>query len=84
MFIFSLVRATFWQSSRRFLILIKSHDAWTTYDRRAEVKEQRKRTRTTKQFTNDSSNLMEEVTPQILVLDTKPFVIFTDALFQVD
>ena len=27
---------------------------------------------------------MEEVTPQILFLDTKPFVIFTDALFQVD
>ena len=27
---------------------------------------------------------MEEVTPQILFLDTKPFVISTDELFQVD
>ena len=28
--------------------------------------------------------LVEEVTPQILFLDTKPFVISTDDLFQVD
>ena len=27
---------------------------------------------------------VEEVTPQILFLDTKPFVISTDVLFQVD
>ena len=31
-----------------------------------------------------SLNLVEEVTPQILFLDTKPFVISTDELFQVD
>ena len=49
-----------------------------------ETKEERKRTTvTTKQNTN-SSNLVEEVTPQILFLGTKPFVIFMDALFQVD
>ena len=28
--------------------------------------------------------VVEEVTPQILSLGTKPFVIFTDALFKVD
>ena len=51
---------------------------------RTETKEERKRTRTTKQNTSNSSNLVEEVTPQIIFLATKPFVIFTDALFQVD
>ena len=53
---------------------------------RTETKEERKRTRTTKQNTSYmySSNLVEEVTPQILFLGTKPFVIFTDALCQVD
>ena len=40
---------------------------------RAETKEERKRTRTTKQYTSNNSNLVEEVTPQILFLDTKPF-----------
>ena len=64
------------------LNLIRLHDAWTTYDSRAETKEER--TRTTKQYTSSSSNLVQEVTPQTLFLDTKPFVIFTDALFQVD
>ena len=39
---------------------------------------------TTKQYTSYSSNLVEEITPQILFLDTKPFVISTDELFQVD
>ena len=33
--------------------------------------EERKRTKMTKQFTSNSSNLVEEVTPQILFLDTK-------------
>ena len=42
-----------------------------------------KRTTTTKQNTSNSSYLVEEVTPQILSLGTKPFVIFTDALFKV-
>ena len=42
------------------------------------------RTRTTKRYTSNSLKLVEEVTPQILFLDTKPFVISTDELFQVD
>ena len=70
----------------RFLIfnLLRSQDAWTAYDRRAETKEERKRTRTTKRYTSNSLKLVEEVTPQILFLDTKPFVISTDEIFQVD
>ena len=71
----------------RFLILnlLRLQDAWTAYDRRAETKEERKRTRTTKRYTsNHGLKLVEEVTPQILFLDTKPFVISTDELFQVD
>ena len=38
----------------------------------------------TKRYTINSSNVVEEVTPQILFLDTKPFVISTDELFQED
>ena len=49
-----------------------------------ETKGERKRTTTTKQNTSNSSYLVEKVTPQILSLGTKPFVIFTDALFKVD
>ena len=37
-----------------------------------------------KRYTSNSLRLVEEVTPQILFLDTKPFVISTDELFQVD
>ena len=48
------------------------------------MEEERKRTRMTKQYTSNSSNLVEEVAPQILFLYTKPFAIFTDALFQVN
>ena len=59
-------------------------DAWTAYDRRTETKEERTTTRTTKRYTSNSSNVLEEVTPQILFLDTKPFVICTDELLQVD
>ena len=51
---------------------------------RTNTKAERKRTTTTKQNTSNSSYLMKEVTPQILCLGTKPFVIFTDALFKVD
>ena len=51
---------------------------------RTETKGERKRTTTTKQNTSDCSYLVEEVTLQILSLGTKPFVIFTDALFKVD
>ena len=53
---------------------------------RTETKGERRRTTTTttKQNTSNSSYLVKEVTPQILSLGTKPFVIFTDALFKVD
>ena len=70
----------------RFLILnlLRLQDAWTAYNKRTETKEERKRTRTTKRYTSNSSNLVEEVTSQILFLDTKPFVISTDELFQVN
>ena len=54
----------------RFLILhlLRLQDAGTAYDRRAETKEERKRTRTTKRYTSNSLKLVEEVTPQILFL----------------
>ena len=82
------LNCSFWYVLR-FLILnlLRLQDAWTAYDRRAETKErekERKRTRTTKRYTSNSLKLVEEVTPQILFLDTKPFVISTDELFQVD
>ena len=48
---------------------------------RTETKGERKRTITTKQNTSNSSYLAEEVILQILSLGTKPFVIFTDALY---
>ena len=59
-------------------------DAWTAYDGRTETKEERKRTRTTKRYTSNSLKLVQEVNPQILFSDTKPFVTSTDELFQVD
>ena len=70
----------------RFLILnlLRLQDAWPAYDRRAEMKEERKRTTTTKRHTSNSLKLVEEVNPQILFVDTKPFVISMDELFQVD
>ena len=92
MFIFNLFWAAFC-SELQFLVCVKSfnfesilrlQDAWTAYDRRAETKEERKRTRTTKRYTSNSFKLVEEVTPQIFLLDTKPFVISTDELFQLD
>ena len=43
---------------------------------RTETKGEQKRTTTTEQNTSNSSYLVEEVTPQILSLGTKPFVIF--------
>ena len=43
---------------------------------RTETKGERKRTTTTKQNTSNNSYLVEEVTPQIISLGTKPFVIF--------
>ena len=50
---------------------------------RTESKGEQKRTITTKQNTSNSSYLVEEVTPQILSMGTKLFVIFTDGLFKV-
>ena len=49
-----------------------------------QKRKKRERTRTTKRYTSNSLKLVEEVTPQILFLDTKPFVTSTDELFQVD
>ena len=43
---------------------------------RTEAKGEQKRTITTKQNTSNNSHLVAEVTPQILSLGTKPFVIF--------
>ena len=44
---------------------------------RTETKEEQKRTTTTKQNTSNSSYLLEEVTPQIVLsLGAKPLVIF--------
>ena len=91
MFIFNLFRAAFC-SELQFLVflkilisnLLRLQDAWTANVRRTETKVERKRTRTTKRYTSNSLNLLEEVTPEILFLDTKPFVISTDELFQVD
>ena len=60
------LNCSFWYVLR-FLILnlLRLQDAWTAYDRRAETKEERKRTRTTKRYTSNSLKLVEEVTPQI-------------------
>ena len=79
------LNCSFWYVLR-FLIsnLLRLQDAWTAYVRRTETKEERKRTTTTKRYTSNSLKLVEEVTPQILFLDTKPFVISTDEIFQVD
>ena len=76
------LNCSFWYVLR-FLILnlLRLQDAWTAYDRRTETKEERKRTRTTKRYTSNSLKLVEEVTLQILFLDTKPSA---DELFQVD
>ena len=49
-----------------------------------QKRKKRERTRTTKRYTSNSLKLVEEVTLQILFLDTIPFVISTDELFQVD
>ena len=73
-----------YQGITLILNLLGLQDSWTAYDRRTETKEERKRTRTTKRYTSNSLKLVEEVTLQILFLGTKPFVISTDELFQVD
>ena len=79
------LNCSFWYELKFFIFnLLRLQDAWTANDRRAETKEERKRTRTTKRYTSNSLKLVEDVTPQILFLDTKPFVTSTDELFQVD
>ena len=64
------LNCSFWYLLR-FLILnlLRLQDTWTAYDRRAETKEEKKRTRTTKRYTSNSLKLVEDVTPQILLLD---------------
>ena len=56
------------------LNLLRLQDAWMAYDSRTETKEERKRTTTTttKRYTSNSLKLVEEDTPQIFFLDTKP------------
>ena len=83
MFIFNLFRAAFCSELQFFYALrslisnlLRLQDAWTAYVRRTETKEERKRTITTKRYTSNSLKLVEEVTPQILFLDTKPFFYF--------
>ena len=56
---------------------------WPTTEEQKRKKRE-KRTRTTKRYTSNNLKLVKEVTPQILFLDTKPFAISTDELFQVD
>ena len=89
MFIFNLFRAAFC-SELQFLVclkiflisnLLRLQDAWTAYVRRTETKEERKRTRTTKRYTSNLLRLVEKVTPQILFLDSKPFVISSGCIF---
>ena len=76
------LNCSFWYVLR-FLIsnLLRLQNAWMAYVRRTETKEER--TRTTKRYTSNSLKMVEEVTPQILFLDSKPFI-STDELFQVD
>ena len=77
------LNCSFWYVLR-FLILnlLRLQDAWTAYDRRTETKEERKRTTTTKRYTSNILKLVEEVTLQILFLDTKPFVILRMSYFK--
>ena len=79
-----LVVLNFWYVKFLILNLLRLQDACTAYDRKTETKEERKRTRTTKPYTSNRLKLVEEVTPQILFLNTKPFVISTDELLQVN
>ena len=79
-----VLNCNFWHELKSLILnlILRFQDVWTAYDdKRTETKEERKRTKTTKRYTSNSSNLVEEVTPQILFLDTKPFVISTDELF---
>ena len=77
------LNCSFWYVLR-FLILnlLRLQDAWTAYDRRAETKEETKRTRMTKRYTSNSLKLVEEVTPQILFLDTKRLLFLRMSYFK--
>ena len=49
------LNCSFWYVLRCLILnLLRLQDAWTAYDRRAETKEERKRTRTTKRYTSNS------------------------------
>ena len=52
--------------------------------KRKKRERERERQNRSKRYTSNSLKLVEEVTPQILLLETKPFVISADELFQVD
>ena len=43
--------------------------------------QKRKKTKTTKRYTSNSLKLAKEVTPQILFLNTRPFVISSGCIF---
>ena len=87
-----LLHKFFSWTQNRLLFLGMSYIKWMHISKKlfsrfflcSETKEERKRTRTAKRYTSNSLKLVEEVTPQILFLDTKPFVISTDELYQVD
>ena len=75
------LNCSFWYVLR-FLILnlLRLQDAWTAYDRRTETKEER--TRTKKRYTSNSLKLVEEVTLQILSLDTNRLLFLRMSYFK--
>ena len=87
MFILNLFWAAFC-SELQFLVCVKIFNFESTCKMpgrpMTEEQKRKKTTRTTERYTSNSLKLVEEGTPQILFLDTKPFVISTDELFQVD
>ena len=91
MFIFNLFWAAFC-SELQFLVCVKIFNFESTkvarcldgLGQKSRNERREKKNENDKTVTSNSLNLVEEVTPQILFLDTKPFVISTDELFQVD
>ena len=87
MFIFNLFRAAFC-SELQFLVCLKIFNFESTKVTRCldGLCQKNRNERREKENENDKTvhQLVEEVTPQILFLDTKPFVISRDELFQVD
>ena len=84
MFIFNLFRAAFC-SELQFLVCLKIFNFESTKVARCldGLCPKNRNERREKENENDKT-VVEEVTPQILFLDTKLFVICTDELFQVD